>query len=96
MTVPAEWTFLGQTTAHQVVNASEDSFNATFIGSTDAILTLAVDGATAAGWHEERRKTVFGGHKVYLQRADGTLLTVTVVPEGSTITLSALLIPPDQ
>lgn len=94
--VPAEWAFLGQTTAEHVVNASEDSFNATFSASVHAVLTLAVDGATAAGWQEERRKPIFGGHKVYLQRADGTMLTITVVPEGSTTTLSALLVPPDQ
>ncbi|MFT6144818.1 MAG: hypothetical protein ACJAZO_001958 [Myxococcota bacterium] len=47
---------------------------------------------TARG-QEQRRKRIFGGHKVYLQRADGTMLTVTVVLEGLMTTLFALLVP---
>ena len=91
--VPVRWQFLGAPTVAQLIDASDASFIAKLDGDVPSILAVAVRGAESEGWTETRRKEVYNGHTVYLESSDGQIMDITVVPEGTTTSLSVIIIP---
>ncbi|MFT6142645.1 MAG: hypothetical protein ACJAZO_001706 [Myxococcota bacterium] len=93
--IPAEWAFLGVHPVEQVLTSSDTSFMALIAGDVETTLQTAVTTANAAGWTEARRRTVFDGTKVFFDGSDGSLLTLTVSPEGASVLVVSTIAPPE-
>lgn len=93
--MPDGWAFLSESPVEHVVNATDTYVSVTTGGGVESLVVGATTGAAAQGWSERSRSEVFGGTTIDFEKADGSLLTITVVPEGSSFNLSATRVPPE-
>lgn len=92
---PAEWAFLGQPSVESIISTSNVLFRSRVRGDVDSVLTVAVAGAEASGWIEDHRTRFHDEQSVFLNRTDGSLLSLSVKPDDEAVKLTAVISPPE-